>query len=410
LGAQPPADFDSIESWQPKVEDDHIMVARERESQSALSIDGQIDLVSGLLELFGQVRVERRVVFDQEDAHAPMVRRAREHEWRRLSRVVDSTPRRRGIDGGCDAFACMMPRMKLQLLLSCLAASNSAIANQPVASTSSARLVEAVGFLQETQVPPTVPSSERDALVPLPSVLDFTRGGGWGVALGLGVEYEAAYDGSDEYEIELDPAGAIQWRSGDHMVFYEGTELGWRGVVEQRWLLQAGLRYEDGLDPSDSEDGALDGIEKRDSHLTGFFEARWALDDEWRNWIGGRVLAGESDFGALGVLAAGHRFGEALDGMGTEAYLFATFSDSSFVNKDFGVSAEDAAGSGLAETKLDGGYRSTGLQVVHRRRFTEHLQLLSQAGVELYNSQIADSPIARDDFEAEVSLALVWQF
>jgi hypothetical protein len=175
-------------------------------------------------------------------------------------------------------------------------------------------------------------------------------------------------------------------------------------------LLQAGLRYEDGLDPSDSEDGALDGIEKRDSHLTGFFEARWALDDEWRNWIGGRVLAGESDFGALGVLAAGHRFGEALDGMGTEAYLFATFSDSSFVNKDFGVSAEDAAGSGLAETKLDGGYRSTGLQVVHRRRFTEHLQLLSQAGVELYNSQIADSPIARDDFEAEVSLALVWQF
>lgn len=253
-------------------------------------------------------------------------------------------------------------------------------------------------------------SSMEQALVPLPSVFDFTRGGGFGLALGLGVEYEAAYDGSDEYELELDPAGAIQWRSGDHMVFFEGTELGWRGVFEQRWLVQAGLRYEAGLDPSDSEDGALDGIEERDSHLVGFVEVRAALDNQWRNWVGGRVLAGESDFGLLGVLAAGHRFGDRLDGMGTEVYAFSTFGDSAFLNKDFGVSAEDSAGSGLAQTKLDGGYRSTGLQLVHRHRFTDHLQLIASAGVELYNSQIGDSPIARDDYESEVSLALVWQF
>jgi len=259
-------------------------------------------------------------------------------------------------------------------------------------------------------MPVAQPKIEKRALVPLPSVFDFTRGDGWGVALGAGIEYEAAYDGSDEYEFEFDPAGAIQWRDGDHMLFFEGTELGWRGVFKDRWLLQAGLRYEDGLDPSDSEDGSLDGIEKRDSHLTGFVEARWALDNEWRNWIGGRVLAGESDFGALGVLAAGHRFGDGLDGLGTEVFVFSTFGDSAFLNKDFGVTAADAAGSGFAETEFSGGYRSTGFQVVHRRRFTENLQLIAQAGIELYNSDIADSPIARDDFEGELSLALVWQF
>ena len=64
----------------------------------------------------------------------------------------------------------------------------------------------------------------------------------------------------------------------------------------------------------------------------------------------------------------------------------------------------------LAKTDLDGGYRSTGLQLVHRQRLTDKLQVIAQAGVEFYNSQIADSPIARDDFEAEVSLALVWVF
>ena len=282
----------------------------------------------------------------------------------------------------------------------------------PLGSATSTRLAGG-GELraQEAAAAPAAPTStEERALVPLPSVFDFTRGGGWGVALGLGVEYEAAYDGSDEYELEFDPAGAIQWRSGDHMLFFEGTELGWRGVFDENWLLQAGLRYEDGLDPSDSEDGALDGIAKRDSHLTGFVEVRRALGSEWRNWIGGRVLAGESDFGALGVLAAGHRFGDGLDGMGTEVYVFSTFGDSAFINKDFGVTAADAASSGLAETKLSSGYRSTGFQVVHRRRFTEHLQLIAQAGAELYNSEIGDSPIALDDFEGELSVALVWQF
>lgn len=312
--------------------------------------------------------------------------------------------------------------MKIQLIVSCLAACQAAscVTSGVAASEGGTGSSESFSAWAEQGEPrderssstsiANAPSPDERALVPSPSVFDFTRGGGFGLALGLGVEYEAAYDGSDEYELELDPAGAIQWRSGGQMLFFEGAELGWRGVFDERWLVQAGLRYEDGLDPSDSEDGVLDGIEKRDSHLTGFVELRRALDSQWRNWIGARVLAGESDFGALGVLAAGHRFGERLDGMGTEVFVFSTFGDRAFVNKDFGVSAEDALGSGLAETSLDGGYRSSGLQLVHRQRFTENLQLIAQAGVELYSSAIADSPIARDDFEAELSLALVWQF
>lgn len=55
-------------------------------------------------------------------------------------------------------------------------------------------------------------AEEAAPLFPLPFTPDFTRGSGWGIALGLGVEYETAYAGSDEYKFELDPAGAIQWR------------------------------------------------------------------------------------------------------------------------------------------------------------------------------------------------------
>jgi hypothetical protein len=53
-------------------------------------------------------------------------------------------------------------------------------------------------------------AEDEGPLFPLPFTPDFTRGGGWGFAVGVGVEYENAYDGSDEYEFEVDPALAVQ--------------------------------------------------------------------------------------------------------------------------------------------------------------------------------------------------------
>jgi outer membrane scaffolding protein for murein synthesis (MipA/OmpV family) len=247
-------------------------------------------------------------------------------------------------------------------------------------------------------------------LVPLPSVFDFTRGGGWGVALGVGVEYETAYDGSDELEFEIDPAGAIQWRTGNHLFFWEGMELGWRGRLADVWLVQAGARYEDGLEPDDSEDGHLDGFEERDSHLVGFLEVRRAFGQDWRNWIGARAMGGETDFGWLGVLAAGHRFGDRLDGTGTEIFIFSTFGTDDFITKDFGVTAADSAASGVPETELNGGYRSTGITLVDRRSLTRNIHLIAEAGAELYSSDIQDSPVARKDYEIEVGLSIVYQF
>lgn len=249
-----------------------------------------------------------------------------------------------------------------------------------------------------------------EALVPLPSVLDFTDGDGWGVALGASVEYENAYDGADETELEVEPAGAVHYRKGDHLFFWEGMELGWRGLLADNWLAQAGIRNEGGLEPDDSEDGNLAGIAERDSHVVGFLEVRRGIGDSWRNWIAARLMGGPSDFGTLGVLAAGHRFGDQVDGTGTEIYAFMTFGDSQFLDKDFGVTAADARTSRLPRYELDGGYRSTGVQLVHRRDLTDNIQAIAQAGLERYSSDIADSPIAREDYEFELSLALVWAF
>lgn len=253
-------------------------------------------------------------------------------------------------------------------------------------------------------------SEPGEALVPSPSILDFTDGDGWGVVLGGAVEYEAAYDGSDEYEVEIEPAGAVQWRSGDNLYYWEGMELGWRGLVAEQWLVQAGIRYESGLEPDDSDEGYLDGLSERDSHTVGFLEFRRALDPGWRNWVAGRLMGGPSDFGWLGVIAAGHRFGNSSDGSGTEVFGFATFGTDDFINKDFGVGADDSSTSGLPQYELDSGYRSIGLTLVHRRDLSDRWHLIVEAGAELYSGDISDSPIARNDYEAEVGLTVVYRF
>jgi outer membrane scaffolding protein for murein synthesis (MipA/OmpV family) len=247
-------------------------------------------------------------------------------------------------------------------------------------------------------------------LFPLPSVLDFTRGGGWGFALGAAVEYESAYDGSDEMELEVEPAGAVHWRRGNHLIFWEGIELGWRSRVADDWLLQLNARSEGGREADDSEEGYLDGLQDRDDELVGVLEVRRALGRDWRGWVAGRIMAGGSDFGTLGVLAAGYRFGQKLDGTGTELFGFTTLGDADFINRDFGVSEQESIDSGLPATELDAGFRSVGLTALHRSYLAKKLMLMASATYEHYSGDIEDSPIVRRGYEYELGVSLVYHF
>ena len=253
-------------------------------------------------------------------------------------------------------------------------------------------------------------AEEAAPLFPLPFTPDFTRGGGWGFALGLGVEYETAYSGSDEYEFELEPAGAIQWRKENHLFSWEGLELSWTTRQKDRWYFQVDLGFGGEREEDDSDDGRLDGLDERDDEFTGTGEVRYAFDEEWRNYVGTRISAGDSDFGTLGFLFVGHRFGDRQDGGGTEAFFFATFADGNNLNRDFGVNRSEAAASGLAETDLDSGYRSAGVRLVDRRFVSEHIQIVSGLEFQYYGNDVQDSPIAREDFGAELELGVLYNF
>ncbi|WP_246065589.1 MipA/OmpV family protein [Hydrocarboniclastica marina] len=247
--------------------------------------------------------------------------------------------------------------------------------------------------------------------MPLPSVDDFTRGeDGWGVGLGLGIEYESAYEGSDEFELEANPAGAVQWRDGDNIYYWAGAALGWRGLRSEAWLLDVAVAFpfEDGREESDSEDGRLDGLGDVDGSTEIVLQARRALDSDWRYWLDGRLIASED--GSLGIFGAGRRFGDQTDGTGSDLSLVLVFHDSDYANRDFGINSEQAANSGLDQTDLDGGFRSIGLNYTFRYYVSDKWQVFGEALYEHFSSDVRDSPIARSDYEAEVGVGAIYVF
>ncbi|MGD9258459.1 MAG: MipA/OmpV family protein, partial [Gammaproteobacteria bacterium] len=131
---------------------------------------------------------------------------------------------------------------------------------------------------------------------------------------------------------------------------------------------------------------------------------------DWKQWVAGRLMAGDGDIGAIGILAAGHRFGQRSDGDGIEVFVFSTFATSDFINRDFGVTAEQSQNSGLPVTDLDGGFRSVGISAIGRWSIRERWQLTVEAGYERYSDDISDSPIAQASYEAEAGLGLTYRF
>lgn len=250
---------------------------------------------------------------------------------------------------------------------------------------------------------------ERKALVPLPSIDDFSRGkDGWSFGLGLGIEYETAYEGSDEFGFEVDPAGAVQWRRGDDIFFWAGEALGWRGLRANNWLLEALVGFDEGREESDSKKGHLDGLGDGDEGFELVLQARRAFDADWRYWLVGRVVTGGN--GNLGLFGVGRRFGDKVDGSGAEINVVVVYHDSKFANKDFGINAQQAAASGLNETTMSGGIRSFGINYDYRYFINDNWRIFGEVLYEHFTGDVRASPIARSNYEAEVGVGVLYVF
>ena len=254
-----------------------------------------------------------------------------------------------------------------------------------------------------------IAQEKQSVLVPLPSVDDFTKGeNGWAFGLGLGVEYESAYEGSDEFGFEIQPAGAVQWRKDDNIFYFAGEALGWRGLIADQWLLDALLGFDEGREEADSDEEHLKGLGDQDEGFEFVFQFRRSFTTDWRYWLVGRLVTG--DQGNLGLFGLGRRFGDKTDGTGSELNLVVVVHDSEYANKGFGITTEQAVLSGLKETDVGGGLRSIGVDYTYRHNINENWQIYGEALFEYFGNEVRNSPISRSNYEAEVGISVIYVF
>jgi len=166
--------------------------------------------------------------------------------------------------------------------------------------------------------------------------------------------------------------------------------------------------FGEGRKESDSDNGRLNGLGNTDEGAELVLKARRALDDDWRYWFVGQVVTGRN--GNNGLFGVGRRFGNQLDGSGSEVNVVAVFHDSKFANQGFGVNAQQSVASGLNQTKLNGGLRSFGINYFYRYNINHNWQIFGEVLYERFSSHIQSSPIARKSYEAEVGAGLLHRF
>ncbi len=259
--------------------------------------------------------------------------------------------------------------------------------------------------------------AENDYVKPIPLLTITDNSNGDGIVQSWGINYESspAYRGSDQYNVEFQIGGALQYRNGNHLFFLEGfnidgVEVGWRSMVTDNTLLQLGARHETVLPTSHLKAGVIKGIEHRGSEVLAFVEGSYLFGKDETYWLTGRLSGGPSEFGYRAKFSAGYQFSRPYNNTGLGVVAYSTFAAKEQVNKYFGISPDESVSSGLAQSDLDGGYRSSGVEILYRQNFFKNIQILARVGVEVYSNDIKESALVSEDAEITTSVSAVWRF
>ncbi|WP_341704334.1 MipA/OmpV family protein [Ferrovibrio sp.] len=222
----------------------------------------------------------------------------------------------------------------------------------------------------------------------------------WDIRLGAGALYQPDYEGSDDYEVAPLPLVMISYRD---LVFLRGPMLGvnaftWQGPGPGD-KLQAGplVRYQFGRDAGDND--ALRGMGDIDDavELGGF--VTYGMGP----WSAGLTVfrdVTDSHEGLTAKLSAGHRLPLGPKLM-LRSELFTTWADDNYTEAFFGVTAAQAARSGLRQYRPEGGIKDVGLSLDLNYSLTEHWGVTGRLGYKRLLGDAADSPLVQDRGSAD---------
>lgn len=217
----------------------------------------------------------------------------------------------------------------------------------------------------------------------------------WDIRVGAGALYQPEYEGADEYEVKPLPLVMVSYRD---LIFLRNTTLGanaftWQGPRESD-KLQIGplVRYQFGRDEDDSDD--LRGMGDIDAaiELGGFIT--YSIGP----WSTGLTLfqdVSDSHDGFTAKFNVEHRhsFGPKLR---LRSELYTTWADESYTETFFGVTATQAARSGMRQYRPEGGIKDVGLTLNLDYSLTQNWGLTGRLGLKRMMGDAADSPLVED--------------
>ncbi len=239
----------------------------------------------------------------------------------------------------------------------------------------------------------------------MPSLLNFACEKGWAVPLGVGVEYGGKSDASRNYSAGFEPVYMLHLSTDKLQFFLEGVENGFRYFASDRFLISLAARNEYGRQESDDPE-FLRGMGDIADKWMGIAEARFSLVGDYDVWIGGRSMLGDGDTGQLHIAVAGVGVPRQSKYVDFEFMFWSTWADADFLNRDFGVTAEQSARSGYDQFSINSGHRAFGAALFTRVDLTARWKIVSEINFERYNSRLSRSPLVRSGRNSEYELGM----
>ncbi|MDH5748755.1 MAG: MipA/OmpV family protein [Rhodospirillales bacterium] len=233
----------------------------------------------------------------------------------------------------------------------------------------------------------------------------------WSVLLGAGVGMRPSYMGSDNLEVAGLPIVDIRWRDTVFLKTSGGMTsrvgLGFNVLNQQGFRIGPMIEYYMGQDTGDEISGMND--------VDGGAEVGLFAEYNFKPWKAEAVarygVAGGNDgFLMTGGLTWTTKLGRDLIlSLGADA----SFGDGNYMDSYFGVSAVEAARSGLAPYDPGWGVRDVGLNLKMVYPFYGNFRLIGTGRFNYLLDEAADSPVvdtAGEEAQFSFGLAIAYQF
>ena len=235
---------------------------------------------------------------------------------------------------------------------------------------------------------------------------------GWHYDVGIGIEYEPGYAGSDKYAVEGDVDGRALYRteSGSRLFINLG-EIGGAFSLSPNTEIIAFFEYEEGREIED--DATLTGLNPVDSTVEGQF----MLARRFGNTMlfGGLQadLTGDANKGLVWFLGGGYDWLAPDKRWRANTTFDLSGADGEYMRTEFGITPEETSRTGYTTYQPSSGLKSVTWNIAVEYYFSDRLSLLSGIETEYYLTEASDSPLISDegsDVTFEATMLLRYQF